>query len=141
MTGPFGRLPDGGREPQKELGSGSADPDSESNDRGLEPTDLIERETSALAELEREERTARQSLTQERYEALDRQARMAGWFMLFGVGPAALAAIVLAMVTNRPDLVWPFLGLGIGVQLWRIWKEQKRIKQIDKELEDPIDGS
>jgi hypothetical protein len=52
---------------------------------------------------------------------------MAGWFMLFGVGPAALVAIILALLTGRPDLVWPFFGLGIGVQLWRIWKEQRRI--------------
>lgn len=101
----------------------------------------IEPEASALAELEREQRTARQNLTAQRQEALDRQARMAGWLMLFGVGPGALAAIALALVADRPDLVWPFLGLGVGVQLWRIWKEQRRLKAIERELENPIDGS
>ena len=98
-------------------------------------------EGSALAELAREERTAREGLTAERQSALDRQARMAGWFMLFGVGPAALGAIILALLTDRPDLVWPFFGLGIAVQIWRIWREQKRIQRIEQELEDPIDGS
>jgi hypothetical protein len=98
-------------------------------------------EPSALAELEAEERTARQGLMSERRDALDRQARMAGWFMLFGVGPAALVSILLALATGRPDLIWPFFGLGVGVQLWRIWKEQRRIKEIERELEDPIDGS
>jgi hypothetical protein len=101
----------------------------------------VPREQSALAELEREQTSARVSLTRERQEALDRQARMAGWFMLFGVGPAALVAIILALVTDRPDLVWPFFGLGIGVQIWRIWKEQRRIAKLERELEDPIDGS
>ena len=108
----------------------------------IEPgRDVASEESSVLAELQKEDRTARQGLMQERREALDRQARMAGWFMLFGVGPAAVVAIVLAMVTGRPDLVWPFLALGIGVQLWRIWQEQRRIKEIERELEDPIDGS
>jgi hypothetical protein len=96
---------------------------------------------SALDQLAQEETTARASLTRERQDALDRQARMAGWFMLFGVGPAALVAIVLALVTDRPDLVWPFFGLGVGVQIRRIWKEQRQIARIERELEDPIDGS
>ena len=98
-------------------------------------------EESALAELEREEVTARESLRRERSEALERQSRLAGWLMLFGFGPAAVAAILLAMFAGRPDLIWPFVGLGVGVQLYRIWKEQRRIKDIERELEDPIDGS
>ena len=104
--------------------------------------DLVETDgPSPLAELALEERTARENLTTQRQDALDRQARMAGWLMLFGVGPAAVAAILLAMVAGRPDLIWPFVGLGVGVQLYRIWKEQRRIKQIERELADPIDGS
>lgn len=99
------------------------------------------REESALAELEREQTTARVSLRKERQAALDRQALHAGWFMLFGVGPAALVAVILALLTDRPDLVWPVFGIGIGIQLWRIWKEQRRIKRLELELEDPIDGS
>jgi hypothetical protein len=98
-------------------------------------------EPSALEELAREQTTARVALTQERQDALDRQARFAGWFMLFGVGPAALVAVILALLTDRPDLVWPFFGLGIGVQIWRIWKEQRHIARLERELEDPIDGS
>lgn len=120
----------------------TSDPPSDAHGvNGEGPTTPVVPEPSALEELAREERTARQSLMEERRNALDRQARMAGWFMLFGVGPAAIVAIVLAMLTGRPDLVWPFLALGVGVQLWRIWQEQRRIREIDHELEDPIDGS
>ncbi len=98
-------------------------------------------ESTALQALEEEQTTARVALARERQEALDRQAGLAGWFMLFGVGPAALVAVIIALLTGRPDLVWPFFGLGVGVQLWRIWKEQRRIGKLERELEDPIDGS
>jgi hypothetical protein len=97
--------------------------------------------SSAMGELAREQITARTSLTRERHDALARRARFGAWFVLFGVGPAALVAVLLALLTDRPDLVWPFLGLGVGVQVWRIWKEQRRVKAIERELEDPIDGS
>ena len=50
-------------------------------------------EPSALEELAREETTARTALTREKQDALDRQARFAGWFMLFGIGPAQLEAL------------------------------------------------
>lgn len=98
-------------------------------------------ESSAMAELAREQTTARASLTRERKEALDRKARSMAWFLIFGAGPAALVAILLAVLTDRPDLVWPYFGLGIGVQIWRIWRDQRRIQAIELELEDPIDGS
>lgn len=50
-------------------------------------------------------------------------------------------AVILALLTDRPDLVRPVFGLGIGIQIWRIWQEQRRIADLERELEDPIDGS
>lgn len=96
---------------------------------------------SELEEYRTEEVTARQNLRRERGDAIEKQSWATGWLMLFGFGPATLVAIVLALVFGRPDLVLAFAGLGAGVQLWRIWKQRRRIKQIEKELEDPIDGS
>lgn len=102
---------------------------------------MASHQQSALDILGAEEVTARQNLTRQRHEALDRQSRHAGWLMLFGFGPGAVLAILLAMVSGRPDLIWPFVGLGAGVQIWRIWKEQRRIRALEKQLLDPIDGS
>jgi glycine cleavage system aminomethyltransferase T len=105
------------------------------NDQGASP------HGSELAALERNEITARQSLLRERREAMKRQGRNTGWLMLFGFGPATLAAIGLALLSGRPDLIWPFVGLGAGVQVYRMWKEQRRLRAIQRELADPIDGS
>lgn len=98
-------------------------------------------DASEIAAYEEREVTAREALRRARAEALDKQGREMGWLMLFGVGPAALVAIVLAIVFGRPDLVVVFGGLGATVQLWRVWRDHQRIKDIERELDDPIDGS
>ena len=98
-------------------------------------------EPSEVARLEATQRTARELLREERFEALDSRSRATAWLLLFGFGPAALIAIVLAAVLGRADLILPFVGLGAGVQLWRMWRESRRIKRIEQELEDPMDGS
>ena len=98
-------------------------------------------QAGGIEKFEREEVTARQSLLRERGDAIDKKAWAEGWLLLFGFGPAAAAAIALALVAGRPDLIWPFIGLGSAVQIFRIWKERKRIKKIEVELLDPIDGS
>jgi len=70
-------------------------------------------------------------------------ASVSMWLRLLFVAASswALVAVILALLTDRPDLVWPVFGAGIGIQIWRIWKEQRRIAKLERELEDPIDGS
>ncbi|MEM7414083.1 MAG: hypothetical protein AAF389_01220 [Gemmatimonadota bacterium] len=96
---------------------------------------------SALEEFEHEEISARTNLMQQRGDAMERRRRAATWFMMFGVGPAALAAITLALLVGRPELILAFAGVGGVVQLFRIWREHQKVKAIEKELQDPIDGS
>lgn len=103
--------------------------------------DLSNGEASALEELRKEEVTARSALVRERGEAIESRSRATGWLMLLGFGPAALVAIVLALVLGRPDLILGFAGLGAAVQLYRVVQEHRRVKKIERELEDPIDGS
>lgn len=98
-------------------------------------------EPSAIEQFREEEVTARTALQRERGEALESRSWATGWLLLFGFGPAALAAIVLAIIVGRPDLILGFAALGAGVQLYRVLQESRRIKQIERELEDPIDGS
>jgi hypothetical protein len=104
-------------------------------------SDVVQVERPALAILAEEEVTTRENLTRQREEALDQQRRHATWLMMFGLGPGALLAVGLAMISGRPELVWPFVGLGAGVQIWRIWKEHRRIRKLEKDLVDPFDGS
>lgn len=96
---------------------------------------------SAMDDFEQEEISARQNLTRQRGEAIERKGRQTAWLMLFGLGPAALVAIGLAFLLGQPDLLVPFAALGAGVQLFRIWRESRKIKELEKELADPIDGS
>lgn len=96
---------------------------------------------SALDEYESLEVSARQHLTQQRGDAVERRGRQAAWFMLFGFGPAALVAVGLAFLLGQPELMIPFAGVGAAVQMFRIWRENRRIRAIDDELADPIDGS
>ena len=96
---------------------------------------------SAMEEFENEEVSARQNLTRQRGDAVERRSKQAAWLMMFGFGPAALAAVGLATLLGRPELILPFAGVGAGVQLFRIWREGRKIKEIEKELADPMDGS
>lgn len=96
---------------------------------------------SAIEEFEQDEVSARINLMQQRGEAMERRSKAAAWFMMFGVGPAALAAITLALMVGQPELILAFAGVGGAVQVYRIWREHQRVKDIEKELKDPIDGS
>ena len=107
------------------------------NDTG----EVVQVERPALDILADEEVTTRENLTRQREEALDQRRRHASWLVMFGFGPGAILAVGLAMISGRPELVWPFVGLGAGVQIWRIWKEQRLIRKLEKGLADPFDGS
>lgn len=117
------------------------EPSSIERPREEEASEIAEEPPSAIAELRNEEVTARSSLVRERGEALESRSWATGWLLFFGFGPAALAAIVLALVVGRPDLILGFAALGAAVQLYRVVQESRRIKKIEQELEDPIDGS
>lgn len=114
---------------------------SDSDDSGLPRRTEGTPESSELAKFEQEQQTSRELLKRERYDAVDRRSMATGWLLLFGFGPAALVAITLAFVLGRTDLILPFIGLGAGVQIWRLWRESRRIKRIETELEDTMDGS
>ena len=88
-----------------------------------------------------EEVTAREGLRRARDAAIEKQRWQTGWLLLFGFGPATLVAILLAVALRRSDLVVGFAGLGLGVQLWRIWRQRTFVQHLARELEDPIDGS
>jgi len=100
-----------------------------------------EGDPTAIEQFELEEVTARQTLVKERGSAVTRKRWAEGWLLLFGFGPSTAAAIAIALVAGRPDLIWPFIGLGATIQLVRIWRERRRIRTIDNELRDPMDGS
>ena len=104
-------------------------------------SEVVRIDRPALDILADEEVTTRENLTRQRREALERRRQHATWLMMFGFGPGALLAVGLAVISGRPELVWPFVGLGAGVQIWRIWKEQRRIRKLEKDLADPFDGS
>jgi hypothetical protein len=99
------------------------------------------REPTAIERFERGEITSRETLLRERGEAVEKKAWATGWLMIFGFGPAAALSIALALAAGRPDLIWPFVGLGATVQILRIWREKRRIQRIEEELGDPMDGS
>lgn len=88
------------------------------------------------------------SLIKER-NVLQRQLRRAkaarlrptGRAGIFGVGPAGLAAIVLALVFRRPELAAAFLTLAIAVEVRRQWKLGRAIRDLVRALQDPMDGS
>lgn len=105
------------------------------------PGEVVRVERPALDILADEEVTTRENLTRQRQEAIHQRRRYTRWLMMLSFGPGALLAVGLAMISGRPELVWPFVGLGVGVQVWRIWKTHRRIRKLEKDLADPFDGS
>ena len=83
----------------------------------------------------------REALQRELREAKAQRLRPTGWARIFGVGPAGLAAVVLAFVFQRPELAAVFLSVGIAVEIRRQWRLGKTIRGLLQALQDPMDGS
>lgn len=102
-----------------------------------EPRELLE-----LRELREAQRTERDALREELDEALRRQSWATGWLITLGFGPATLLAILLALlVDGNRELAMGFALLGTAVMGARAFRANRRVKEIERALEDPMDGS
>lgn len=103
----------------------------------IEPTALAPGGGAAAPFLARE----RSALLSELREARAERLRPTGWARAFGVGPAGLAAVVLAVIFRRPELAAVFLSIGIAVEVRRQWRLTNTIRGLLQALQDPMDGS
>jgi len=83
----------------------------------------------------------REALLSELREARGERLRPTGWARGFGVGPAGLAAVILAFIFRRPELAAAFLSIGIAVEVRRQWRLANTIRGLLQALQDPMDGS
>ena len=88
------------------------------------------------------ERTEREALRQELDEALRKKQWATGWLMTVGFGPAAIVAVLLALfVDGSRELAIGFALLGAAVLALRAYRADQRIKELERALQDPMDGS
>jgi Flp pilus assembly protein TadB len=97
---------------------------------------------SELRALRESQRTERDALQEELDEAVRSQSRATGWLITLGFGPATLLAILLALlVDGSRELAIGFALLGTAVMGVRAYRASRRVKEIRRALEDPMDGS
>lgn len=97
---------------------------------------------SALEGSELAAPTEREALQRELEEALRRKRWATGWLMTVGFGPAAVIAVLLALfVEGSRDLAIGFAFLGAAMLALRAFRLDQRIKELERALEDPMDGS
>jgi len=115
---------------------------SEAAERSSEGTQVERRESSAVEEFEQARLSERQLLREERERAIAEKRKASTWLLLVGFGPAALIAVALALlVEGSRDLAWGFVALGAAMLALKIYRADRRIKDIERQLEDPMDGS
>ena len=90
----------------------------------------------------RADRSERQIVRDELDEAIRQQSRATGWLITLGFGPAALVAVLLALfIEGSRDLAIAFAALGTSVMGLRAWRASRRVRELERALEDPMDGS
>jgi hypothetical protein len=106
------------------------------------PADSAETGPSpALREFEAAEQSGRDVVRSELDEALARRKRNSAWLLAIGFGPATAAAIALALIDGSRELAIGFGVLGAGILLLRTLRDDRRVKELERELVDPMDGS
>jgi uncharacterized membrane protein len=60
---------------------------------------------------------------------------------MFGVGPAAVVAVGLAVLTGSVQLAAGLFALGVAVEAVRVWRLDRVVRDLRRALEDPMDGS
>lgn len=107
-------------------------------------THLPESESAVRRDFEiwhRFQPTERELLWEQLLEARDARRRPSGWASIFAVGPAAVTALVLAVVFGSYHLAAGFLLLAVVVEVIRQWRLAKTIRDLWRALQDPMDGS
>ncbi len=100
------------------------------------------RSLSEIEEHELTEMTTRQALQAERGAAIEKKRKATTWLVTLGFGPAAAVAVLLALfVEGSRDLAVSFGFLGALLLLLRVYREDRKIKKLEAELRDPLDGS
>lgn len=88
------------------------------------------------------ELTERQLLRLRRGVALEERSKATAWLMTVGFGPAAIIAVLLVlMVDGSANLAWAMAGLGLMMLLLKIYRADRKVREIEEEMEDPMDGS
>jgi hypothetical protein len=88
------------------------------------------------------ELTERQLLRLRRGAALEERSKATAWLMTVGFGPAAIIAVLLVlMVDGSANLAWGMAGLGLMMLLLKIYRADRKVREIEEEMEDPMDGS
>lgn len=86
--------------------------------------------------------TEREALQRELDDALRAKKWTTGWLLTVGFGPAAGAAVMLAwFVEESRGLALGFAAMGSLVLGLRLLRMNRRIRQIEQALDDPMDGS
>lgn len=97
---------------------------------------------SALDAYRRRERTGRELIERELYDAIDERGRALAWLVGLGVGPAAVVAVALAVfVEGSLPLAVVFIILGVVALLFRVYRAHQRVRDLVGQLQDPMDGS
>lgn len=88
------------------------------------------------------ELTERQLLRERRDAAIEERSKAATWLMTVGFGPAAIIAVLLVlMVDGGANLAWAMAGLGLMMLLLKIYRADRKVREIEEEMKDPMDGS
>jgi hypothetical protein len=97
---------------------------------------------SAIEEFERTQPTERELLRDARSEAMAEKSKATAWLLAVGLPPAALVAVALALlIEGSRNLALGFVALGAATLALKIFRAHRKIKDIEKQLEDPMDGS
>ena len=81
-------------------------------------------------------------LEEEHARAVARRRNAITWLTVVGVGPAALIAVLLALfVEGNGTVAVGLAALGTAVMAMRAWRAHKDVREIERELADPMDGS
>jgi len=103
---------------------------------------LMPPEGSSIDAFEANQPTGREALEEELATAVARRRNAITWLTVVGVGPAALLAVLLALfVEGSGEVAIGLAALGAAVLSLRAWRAHRDVRDIERELEDPMDGS
>lgn len=128
-------------EPEEAAGAGVAPSGSgvEASADGLSATDDA---PSVLDAYVRREVTEREALQRERLEAIGARTHAIGWLVAVGVGPAAVLAVILAaFVEESLPLAILFALMGLIALVLKAYRAHQRVRDIERQLADTMDGS